>query len=963
MIGRTIAHYQILEKLGEGGMGVVYKARDTHLDRFVAIKVLPPERVADPERKRRFVQEAKAASALNHPNIITIHDIASEGGRDFIAMEYVEGQPLDRLIAGRGLPLKEALDYAVQMASALAAAHAAGIVHRDVKPPNIMVARAPSGPCQVKVLDFGLAKLTERGAPSETASTLTATEQGVVLGTVAYMSPEQAEGKLVDARSDVFSFGAVLYEMLSGRRPFQGDSQFSTLMAIVRDSPPPLKTIRAGVPAELERILHRCLEKDRQARYPSARELSKELAACQARLTAPPVDLRSILRRARFVLPALAFLLVLAALATWFGVRSYRMRWAHNQALPEIARLIETEDFIAAFRLARQVERHIPDDPQLRRLKRDSSAAVSIRTTPPGADVYWKGYLAVDAGWELLGKSPLERVTVPRGDHRWRITKQGFDPVERVFWGGGPHSFSLEPQGTGPPGMVRIPGGVFQFRSAPPVKLEDHWLDRYEVTNKQFKQFVDGGGYQKREYWKQPFVEDGRVLAWEEAAGRFRDATGRPGPSTWELGTYPEGRAQYPVSGVSWYEAAAYAQFAGKSLPTVYHWYNAAGLGFSSDILRLSNFGGEGPAPLGSRQGLGLFGTYDMAGNVREWCWNQTGSKRYILGGSWSDPSYMFQDEYALSPFDRSANNGFRCATYTAPPAEGLTAPVKTLIRDFSKEKPASDEVFRVYRSIYSYDRTELEARLESVDEASPHWRKEKITFNAAYGNERVIAYLFLPRNAAPPYQTVVYFPGASAFYQKSSAGLEPGGLDFILRSGRALLYPVYKASYERGQGLLVDWGDLGPNVKKDLIVWWSKDLGRSIDYLETRTDIDSTRLAYYGLSAGAMVAPIMTAIEGRFKASVLVAGGWFFDRVPPEADGIHFAPRARMPVLMLNGRLDFVFPVETSQLPMLRLLGAPDKDKRHVLFDAGHGLPRIPVIREVLDWLDRYLGPVRCSA
>jgi len=249
MVGQSIAHYRIIEKLGEGGMGVVYKARDTHLDRFVAIKVLPPERVADPERKRRFVQEAKAASALNHPNIITIHDIASEGGRDFIVMEYVDGQPLDRLIAGRGLPAKEALGYAVQVASALAAAHAAGIVHRDVKPPNIMVARAPSGPCQVKVLDFGLAKLTERGAPSETASTLTATQQGVVLGTVAYMSPEQAEGRLVDARSDVFSFGAVLYEMLSGRRPFQGDSQFSTLMAILRDSPPPLKTIRGGVPA------------------------------------------------------------------------------------------------------------------------------------------------------------------------------------------------------------------------------------------------------------------------------------------------------------------------------------------------------------------------------------------------------------------------------------------------------------------------------------------------------------------------------------------------------------------------------------------------------------------------------------------------------------------------------------------------------------------------------------------
>ena len=238
MIGQTISHYKILDKLGEGGMGLVYKARDTHLDRFVAIKVLPPEKVADPDRKKRFVQEAKAASALNHPNIITIHDIDQSEGIDFIAMEYVDGRTLDELIGRKGMKLSEVLKISIQMADALAAAHEAGIVHRDLKPGNVMV----MGKGQVKVLDFGLAKLTEKILTGEVEATLTenpATEEGKIVGTVAYMSPEQAEGKKLDARSDIFSFGSVLYEMVTGRRAFQGDTKASTIAAVLKEEPKP----------------------------------------------------------------------------------------------------------------------------------------------------------------------------------------------------------------------------------------------------------------------------------------------------------------------------------------------------------------------------------------------------------------------------------------------------------------------------------------------------------------------------------------------------------------------------------------------------------------------------------------------------------------------------------------------------------------------------------------------------
>ena len=261
MTGQSLGHYQILEKLGAGGMGEVYKARDSRLNRFVAIKVLPPDKVAHADRKRRFIQEAQAASALNHPNIVVIHDINEENGVDYMVMEYIAGKTLDAAIPRQGMRLGEALKVAIPVTDGLAKAHSAGIIHRDMKPSNIMI--ADDG--RVKILDFGLAKLTESEVGSEDATRTerARTEDGVILGTISYMSPEQAEAKKLDARSDIFSFGTVFYEMVTGRRPFQGDSRVSVLSAILKDEPKPPENL----PAEVDRILRRCLRKDRDRRF------------------------------------------------------------------------------------------------------------------------------------------------------------------------------------------------------------------------------------------------------------------------------------------------------------------------------------------------------------------------------------------------------------------------------------------------------------------------------------------------------------------------------------------------------------------------------------------------------------------------------------------------------------------------------------------------------------------------
>jgi serine/threonine protein kinase/dienelactone hydrolase len=964
--------YRVLEEVGHGGMGVVYKAEDMKLKRMVAIKFLPRELSSNPEIRERFLQEARAAAALSHPNICTIHEVDDSEEKPFIVMEYVDGENLRERIKKGPLPIEKALDITIQAADGLEKAHQKGIVHRDIKSANIMIAKEG----QAKILDFGLAKV--RGE-------IMMTKEGVTMGTVAYMSPEQARGDKVDARTDIWSLGVVLYEILTGELPYKGERDVSILYSIVHEERKSLKDKKPPIPAELEWIIGRAMEKNLDSRYQTAAEMLRDLRNYRDVLrmeSSGALSFRSIMKQIKRPLvfvPTLIILIAVVLVVTWFLKRQATVASVRTQLFPKIESLIDAgrDSYVQAYELALEAEKHLPQDPKLSEFFSKIAVNITITTQPPGAKVYQKEYKAPQNEWSYLGISPLEEIRLPIGFFRWKMEKEGYEAVYAAT-----STFDIDPakpevvspvylarvldkQGDIPQGMVRIKGEA---------GFSDFFIDQYEVTNKQYKEFVDKGGYQKKQYWKQEFVNRGKELSWGDAIKSFVDQTGRPGPATWLAGDYPGGQDDYPVTGISWYEAAAYAEFVGKSLPTARHWMLAAigGIaphlrlgGFLRLLAPLSNFTTKGPARVGSYLGITSYGVYDMAGNAKEWCWNEAPQGRVISGGAWDDFPYLFFYPSQAFPIDRSAKNGFRCVLYIDPneiPKEAFEAVKNAEEPDYYKMKPVPDSVFQIYKEQFSYDKANLDAEVEWKKDNSKDWTQEKISFNAAYDNERMTAYLFLPKKGSPPYQTVIYFPGSGSQVQQSSKDLDAywefvDRLSLLVKGGRAVLYPIYKGTFERKDEAVTS-ADSNSHLHSEWVIKLVKDFKRSIDYLETRPDIDNRRIVYCGFDLGGQLGPIFLAVEDRLKAGMLAVGG-LVSGERPEISGINYVTRVKVPTLMLNGHYDMIFPYETSVKPLFDLLGTPKDEKRLKLYESDHYLPLNELIKETLAWLDIYLGPV----
>ena len=682
--------------------------------------------------------------------------------------------------------------------------------------------------------------------------------------------------------------------------------------------------------------------------------------------------------------PAVASALVVVVLGAvaggaWMVDRNAKISRAKEELLPQVRRSMLSNPYnipLEVFALAQEAREYIEDDPEFRNVWSNIATSPRLTTDPPGADVMVRQVGGADTAWIHLGVTPLDGVELPRCLLQWRITKQGFSTREDVMTsmnffapdGGSPsatYEITLDPEGSIPEGMVRVEGDS---------SLGAYFMDRYEVTNRQYREFVRAGGYANRSYWKEAFTESGRRISWESAIRRFVDATGRPGPSTWRGGDYPDDEDDYPVRGVSWYEAAAFADFAGKKLPTVDHWDFASAGGdqlntavFWKYLLPASNFSDRGARPVGQGGLFGPYGLWDMAGNVREWCWNASAKGRCLMGGAWNDATYMHMSATQALPGDRSEKNGFRCMALvpgSSPPPEAFEPVTTVESYDLRKVKQVSDDVFRIYRDQYEYDRVPLQATTEFRDSSGEDWVKEKVSFDDLRAGERMSAYVYLPTNTVPPFQAVVYFPGSWARRLSSSEHLDQHGyfiriLQYFLKSGRAVVYPIPIDMYER---ILPDsvW-PMGPHQYLDYRVRLTREYRRTIDYLESRPDIDAGKIAYHGMSWGGVWANLILAVEGRFKAAILEVGGLNLEpNVRPEVRMLYYTPRITMPVLMLNGEYDLLIPLERNVRPMFEMLGTPPEHKRLKIYPTDHFIPSDEFVKESLAWLDKYLGPVQ---
>ena len=684
---------------------------------------------------------------------------------------------------------------------------------------------------------------------------------------------------------------------------------------------------------------------------------------------------------------ATAVTLVLVAVGTGLFQHRANLQWARESAA-RVEALAKAHRFFEAYDLAMGVRKFLPNDPTVARLAPEISDELSIFTEPAGARIYLTRFSPDPSGnfrpRQFAGTTPINNLPVARGSYLVDIEKDGYAPVRQTISSElnravipiGQRSLipvkqKLVEASKVPDRMVFVPGGTYELVSYgrptdARAQLDSYFIDRFEVTNREYKAFIRAGGYLKKEYWKYPFVKDGKRLTWEEAMGEFTDRTGLSGPRSWVGQDFPEGKGDYPVSGVSWYEAAAYAAFRGKQLPTVFQWEKASRIGMPSrfgwvlpwglesegGIELRANFDSSGTVPA-DRFGFGVspYGAYNMAGNVAEWCLNEKAGGFVTAGGSWADPPYMFGAYGAFPGFYSSDRLGFRSVLNTSH-ATGDQGAIRFPAEEVPAYTASSEADFQTWVSHYRYDKIPLDAKIEEVVETD-EWRREKITYAGAK-DQRAIAYLYLPKNVKPPFQLIHFIPGVSAFRSLTV----PRYVEFLLsphvKAGRAVFAVVLEGYVERKRPSDIPF-DYSSVRYRDQVVGWVTDIRRGLDYLETRDDIEVSKIAFYAVSQESLV--LVPAIEPRYRSVVFVGIGLskLWVNAIREANPINFAPHINAPKLMLHGRFDEANPLKSEAEPFYNLLREP---KRLEVFNGGHVPPVEVSVPIVNAWLDTTLGP-----
>ena len=655
--------FRVETELPAGGMSRIFLANEQSLNRRVVVKVLPPNMTSEVSAAR-FRQEMEMLARLQHPHILPILSSGTRGELLYYIMPFVAGESLRHRLSEHGkLPVEDALRILTEVADALGYAHAAGVLHRDIKPENILLEGR-----HAVLADFGVARAL---VDARTGDKLTAT--GVAVGTPGYMSPEQVSGDSIDARADLYALAVVGYEMMSGKPPFEGPSAQAVLTAHLITPPLPLTELRPEVPAHVSRAISRALSKRPEERFLTGQEFADALGrerdgASRSSAAARPQRTMLIVGAAAAVVAALAWGLLRPRGSSIPASIGNDIRVAADSArLDVLAALLDSAGVTISHGDLRDVATRVAGS--LRVSSDPAGAEVTVARATPLA-----GFAA--RAFRPFGATPTDATALIAGEYAIRISREGQSRYAVARIGPGAESaveFDLEPADSIVGSVVRIVTGRSPVDG---TEVAEFTLSQFEVTNQQFQRFVSAGGYRDLSLWAAGVLVGDRSLPIAEAMGRFVDRTGLPGPRNWEGGKYPNGRDDHPVTGVSWYEASAYARWAGGTLPSGHQFWRA-GFGDSlstypwgidaADAQYRANLEGVETTAVGSYPlGVSRFGAMDLAGNVREWLADAVpGGARYLAaGGSWQDPFYMADLSHieGFPPSYASGTIGFRVA-------------------------------------------------------------------------------------------------------------------------------------------------------------------------------------------------------------------------------------------------------------------------------------------------------------
>lgn len=664
--------------------------------------------------------------------------------------------------------------------------------------------------------------------------------------------------------------------------------------------------------------------------------------------------------------------ILLGALFVYYFQKGRSDKQLLNDKLPEIVQAYDENRLFDVYAETKKLIEEGNTNPVIKSYFEKVTQPVSIVTDINGVEVSLKRMNDSTGTWSYIGTTPLDSVRIPNGFLEYKFEGEDFSDSEfahTYYVSNGYNTFNFPKEFNNLKDHVLFLGGKKPLNfpgvdHLPPVEIGPFSMSKFEVTNKEYKEFLDQGGYGNPEYWDFPYQFEDKELTFESTVKTFVDGLGQTGPAGWSYGNYPEGQADFPVTGISWFEARAYAKYKGLSIPNIYQWAHAAILFRSSGFVPKSNFSKNMLVAVGSINSNNPNQIFDIAGNAREWVINSTddlNNHRGILGGGYTDDPYYFNDYYGQHVLDRSLSNGIRLVKNLAGHTEIDESPEASVAipkRDFLNEETVSDEVFEIFREQFNYPDKPLHAKLIPQEVSSGTFKVDRFEVTSAYEKDGILpGYIFYDGSYKKPLKPIIYFPGSNAIHHTNVEYMIKSSLNrfsYLMKEGYAVILPIYLSTYERADSIKSDYPNESEEYK-DHVIKWGKDYRRAIDYVFSRDDMDSNNLTYLGSSWGGFMANTLLAIDDRMKSATLYVGGLCFQKSKKEVEAYHYTSRITIPVQMLNGKYDQFFPLESSQIPMFELLGTPEEDKKHYVAQTGHFVPRETLIKEHLAWLKKY--------